>query len=90
MAITKYEGRTFTNQVFQLEECWFINCVLRECTIFYGGGSYDLQNATFDNCHWRFQGAANQTFQLLTQIGLLRAGQTPPMQVKATGGGPVN
>jgi len=90
MAITKYEGRTFTNQVFQLEECWFINCVLHECTIFYGGGSYDLQNATFDNCHWRFQGAANQTFQLLTQIGLLRVGQTPPTQVKATGGGPVN
>jgi hypothetical protein len=90
MPITKYEGRTFTNQVFQLEECWFMNCVLRECVIFYSGGPYEFSNLTFENCQWKFQGSASQTVQLLNQIGLLRAGQTPPAQVLATGGGPVN
>jgi len=34
MPITKYEGKTFENQVFKLEECWFVNCVLRRCVIF--------------------------------------------------------
>ncbi len=39
MPIAKYEGRTIEHQVFQLEECWFVNCILRECTIFYPQGS---------------------------------------------------
>jgi len=85
MPITRYEGKTFENQVFQLEECWFINCVLRRCTIFYGGGAYEMQNATFDNCQWKFQGSANMTFQLLTLIGLLKPGQAPPTQIQAKG-----
>src|ERR1700682_1046603 len=28
MPITKYEGRTLTQQTFKLEESWFVNCVL--------------------------------------------------------------
>lgn len=26
MPMTRYEGRTFSKQVFQLEESWFVNC----------------------------------------------------------------
>jgi hypothetical protein len=85
MPITKYEGKTFENQVFQLEECWFVNCVLRRCAIFYHGGPYELLNTTFDNCQWKFVGAANQTFQLLTQIGVIKQGQAPPAQIQAKG-----
>lgn len=85
MPITKYEGKTFENQVFKLEECWFVNCVLRRCVIFYSGGPYELLNATFDNCQWKFQGPANQTFQLLTQIGVLKPGQAPPPQIQTKG-----
>jgi hypothetical protein len=78
MPITKHEGQTFTKKVFKLEECWFVNCVLRECTIFYSGGSYDLENATFENCQWKFQDEANRTMQLLTLVGLIKAQQIPP------------
>lgn len=85
MPMIKYEGRTFTKQVFQLEECWFVNCVLRECTIFYGGGSYELLNTTFDHCEWKFQGPASMTCRLLTVIGLIKPGQTPPPQIEAKG-----
>jgi hypothetical protein len=88
MPITKYEGRTIENQVFQLEECWFVNCVLRRCTIFYAGGSYELQNATFDNCQWKFQGLASHTCTLLSMIGLLPA-QQPPQAPRTLNTGPV-
>lgn len=88
MPITKYEGRTLTQQTFKLEESWFVNCVLRECVIFYGGGSYDFENTTFDNCQWKFQDEAQRTVQLLTLIGVLRVGQTPPVSIKTSG--PVN
>src|SRR5215471_11131577 len=52
---------------------------------FYSGGPYELLNATFDNCQWKFQGPANQTFQLLTQIGVLKPGQAPQPQIQAKG-----
>ena len=85
MPITRYEGRTFTKQVFQLEECWFINCVLRECVLFYGGGRFEFANTTFANCSWKFDAEARNTMQLLSQIGLLKPGQAPPAEIQAKG-----
>jgi hypothetical protein len=77
MPITKYEGQTFTKKVFQLEECWFVNCVLRECVIFYSGGAYDFENTHFEECQWKFQNEAQKTFVLLTLIGALQTQQAP-------------
>ncbi|MGA9527904.1 MAG: hypothetical protein WBS24_07310 [Terriglobales bacterium] len=85
MPITKYEGQTFTKKVFQLEECWFVNCVLRECVIFYSGGAYEVENATFDNCEWKFQNQARNTVFLLTNIGMLRAEEVPPQAILNSG-----
>ncbi len=91
MAITKYEGKTFTNQTFQLEESWFVNCVLRGCFIFYRGGPFELENATFDDkCQWKFQGEARNTVQLLQMIGMLKGQPVPPQAVLNTPKGPVN
>jgi hypothetical protein len=78
MPITKYEGMTLTKKVIVLEETWLVNCVLRECVIFYSGGSFDVVNATFDSCEWKFQGAAQLTFSLMSMIGLI-----PPPQLSA-------
>ena len=88
MPITKYEGQTFTKKAFQLEECWFVNCVLKECTIFFSGGSFELENARFENCQWKFQNEAQRTMQLMTMIGLIKVQQTPPKSTLNTG--PVN
>lgn len=78
MPITKYEGMTLTKKVIVLEETWLVNCVLRECVIFYSGGSFDVVNATFDQCEWKFQGAAQLTFSLMSMIGLI-----PPPQLSS-------
>jgi hypothetical protein len=74
--MTKYQNQTLTGQAFQIEDCWFVNCVLKECTIFFSGGSYEMENTSFQNCQWKFQNEAQRTCQLLSQIGLL-----PPMQL---------
>ena len=78
MPLAKYENQTFTKKVFVVEECWFVNCVLRECTLVYSGGHYDMQNAQLLNCQWKFREAAQRSFVLLTQIGLIKSQQIPP------------
>ena len=81
MPMTKYEGMTLTNKVLVLEETWLVNCVVRECVIFYSGGPFDVVNATFDSCEWKFQGAAQLTFSLMSMIGLIPQSQAVvPMQ----------
>lgn len=88
MPMTKYEGMTLTKKVIVLEETWLVNCVLRECVIFYSGGAFDVVNATFDRCEWKFQGSAQLTYTLMTMIGLIPQPQaTIPMQSSP---GPVN
>jgi hypothetical protein len=78
MPIAKYEGQTFTKKVFQLEECWFVNCVLHECVLFYSGGSFEFENTHFDACQWKFQNAAQRTCGLLSMLGILGAQESMP------------
>jgi hypothetical protein len=75
MPITKYQNQNFTSQTFVLEESWFVNCVLTECTVFFSGGSFEMETTRFENCQWKFRDEAQRTCLLLSQIGLL-----PPMQ----------
>ena len=88
MPITKYEGSTLTGKAIVLEEVWIVNCVLRECVIFYSGGPFDVVNATFDRCEWKFQGAAQLTFSLMSMIGLIP--QPQAMLPMESAPGPVN
>ncbi len=88
MPIMKYEGLTLTQKVIVLEETWLVNCVLRECVIFYSGGPFDIVNATFDRCEWKFQGPAQLTYSLMSMFGMLPKPQ--PVIPMNPPGGPVN
>jgi hypothetical protein len=88
MSITKYQNQTLVDRAFQLEECWFVNCVLKGCTIFYAGGSYELEQTRMENCQWKFQNEAQRTCTLLSQIGLLPSPQIHPQTLQPSG--PVN
>jgi len=90
MPMTKYENQSLTHKVFQLEECWFVNCTLVECTIFYAGGSYTWENSHFQNCQWKFQGQAQLTIVLLQQLGLVPQPQAGLAVSKTSPAGPVN
>ncbi|MGB9030703.1 MAG: hypothetical protein WCC27_11340 [Acidobacteriaceae bacterium] len=78
MPITKYENQTFENMAFLLEECFFVNCVLKECDLFYSGGDADWTNVRWENCRWHFRGPALKTIQLLQVTGALPRQQPPP------------
>ena len=84
MPMVKYMNKTFAGEVFQIEECYFVNCVLKECVLFYGGGTFEWENTTFENCQWKFQNEARNTLQLLMTIGLLPAQQKPPETMTTT------
>jgi len=76
MPITKYEDLTLEKQSFIVDDCYFINCVLRDCDLFYSGGDVDFVNLNYQNCRWHWRGAAGKTVELLTLLGLLTTPQT--------------
>ena len=76
--MTRYEGKTFTKSAFVIEESYFINCVLRECDLFYSGGDSEWMNTMFENCHWHFRGPALKTIQLAQMLGMLPPPQMAP------------
>jgi hypothetical protein len=78
MPIMRYEGKTLEKQSFVVEECFFVNCVLRDCDLFYSGGDFDWINGQFQNCRWHWRGSAAKTLQLAQALGLMKPPQAPP------------
>ena len=77
MSVTRYEGKTFAKQGFIVEESYFLNCVLKDCDLFYSGGDFDWLNCHFDNCFWHFRGPALKTMQIAQMLGMTKTPQTP-------------
>ncbi len=80
--MTKYENKTIQKTTLVAEDCYFINCVLKDCDVFYSGGDFELANVTFEDCRWHFRGSALKTVQLQQTIGMLKPNMTvvPPTQ----------
>jgi len=75
--MTKYENKQLSKAVFVMEDCFFLNCALNDCDLFYSGGDVEWVNARFENCRWHFRGQALRTVQVMMQIGMLKPGQIP-------------
>jgi hypothetical protein len=85
MTINRYEGKTFSKQAFIVEECFFLNCVLNDCDLFYSGGDFDWANAQFVECRWHFRGPCLKTMQLMQTMGMLKTTPTvPPSPVSSS------
>jgi hypothetical protein len=79
--MTKYEGKTLTKAAFVVEDCYFLNCELHDCDLFYSGGDFEMVNVKVDNCRWHWRGPALRAIQLMQMIGLLKVGPLPvPLQ----------
>ena len=91
MPITVHEGDTFIASAFVVEEHIFINCKLKNCRLFYSGGTFEWVNTSFENCAWGFRDAAGNTIRLAMTIGMLKQGQMPPPNITgATAGSKMN
>jgi hypothetical protein len=75
--MTKYENKKFSNMTFVIEDCFFVNCQLSDCDLFFSGGDLEWVNTQFENCHWHFRGPALKTVQLQQMIGMLKAEPLP-------------
>ena|SRR5712691_9617951 len=75
--MTKYENKTLNKATFVLEDCYFLNCVLTECDLFYSGGDVEAVGTRFENCHMHFRGPALKTVQMLQATGMLKVGPLP-------------
>jgi hypothetical protein len=74
----KFEGKTLSKAIFVMEDCYFINCVLTDCDLFYSGGDVEAVNTPMQNCRWHFRGPALRTMQLMHTAGMLKPGNVPP------------
>lgn len=75
--IVKHEGKQYKNGAFEMEECYFVNCTLTECDLFYSGGDFEMVNTQIVNCRWHPRGAAAKTMQMLQMAGMLKTGPIP-------------
>jgi hypothetical protein len=89
MPMTVHEGDTIMNSTFVVEEHVFLNCRLKNCRLYYSGGTFEWVNTTFENCAWGFRDSAGNTVRLAMLIGMLKPGQAPPQTFQGNSG-PVN
>lgn len=75
--IQKHEGKKYTNGAFEMDECFFVNCVLTECDLFYSGGDVEMVGTRIENCRLHFRGPALRTITLLQRSGMLKTGPLP-------------
>ena len=82
--MNKIDGKKLSKQAFVLEETYFVNCVLRECDLFYSGGDCQWVNTTFENCYFHWLGAAKNTRKLLGVLGMLKEDKKPQTVLKTS------
>lgn len=69
MAKEQNIGKTFTDEVVELDNGEFVRCTFTRCTVVYSGGELPaLVDNHFAECKWEFDGASARTLAFLTAL----------------------
>jgi hypothetical protein len=71
--------RTIKGESFVLEETRFVDCVLRDCDLFYSGGLAGWKGTKFPGCRLHLRGSAENTRQVLRGFGMLKPKASIPI-----------
>ena len=63
----RYTNQTFTTDV-TLDGNEYIDCEIKDCIVFFNGGTYVLVRTKLTNVRYGLRGAANQTLMFLRMI----------------------
>jgi len=59
----------FTHETVRLDGESFSDCEFKKCRMVYAGGSPPVfRDCRFDDCEWRFEGAASDTLEYLKVV----------------------
>ena len=64
-------GISFDGELVAIDGKHFIDCVLRNCILEYGGGNVILERTHISGCHHVFFGRARCTVSYLERMGLM-------------------
>ena len=64
-------GLRIEGELVEIDGTHFIDCVLCECILEYGGGDVILERTLITQCHHVFHGRARRTVSYLESVGLM-------------------
>lgn len=67
-----FKNQNLKDMALDLDQIFLDTCVLSNCDLFYSGGDFEFQNASFENCRFHFRGAARNAQMMFQMIGLLK------------------
>ena len=76
--MNRHESKIFENQHLVLDDCVFINCTFKNCSLEYSGGDVYVQNCQGEGCQLIWRAAAQRTVFLLQGLGLMAPPHVPP------------
>lgn len=63
------KGLTFENQTLYLDDTYYLECKITQCSLIYTGGDFGWTDTTFDRCLIKFEGAAHRSLLVINSFG---------------------
>jgi hypothetical protein len=84
-----YRNQTLEGQPIVLDECFFENCAVKDCDLFFSGGDVEWVNSHFQNCRIHWRGAAKNALTVMKLFGLMKE-VTPQLDMPKSSSGTVH
>ena len=77
IGMEEVRGKTFFGKKVQLDDKIFVDCSFDDCVLLYSGEKCEWQTTNFTNCRVVLDGAANNTVQVLRELGITLVPPSP-------------